>query len=185
VSQFGQGGGHSVERSLPQSPMVTSSRITEMGRRMSNRKKLLGVQARKPRNNVLLVAAFAFAACTGSTSARPQAAPSHSGRTSPSPSATACLSPDRPGSIRCDEAIRRAWAYGASIPSRVTAMLRTVPFGTPRRPVLAWTVTFHDAEIELDGPRGGCIRGDWEVVINAGDGSFLFGGTWDGPRSPC
>jgi hypothetical protein len=115
---------------LLQSP-TTALSVSHDGRRTSMRKDDMGAQARRLGGSTLVTTVLALAACTGSTSTGPQAAPSPSRVTSVGPSTDpACRSPDRPGLIPCEEAIRRAWEHGApSIPSGVTARLRTFPAG--------------------------------------------------------
>jgi len=131
---------------------------------------------------------FAFGACIGGPAA-PSLVSSPSGSLTPGPVSmvdpATCQSPDRRGLIGCEEAVQLAVKHGSpSPPFLVTARLARSRWWKSR-PALLWMVTFHGVEIDLDGPRGGCVVGDWNVVIRASDGTVLGGGTWNGPRSAC
>ncbi len=103
-----------------------------------------------------------------------------------------CLSPDRPGLITCEEAIRRANEEGGQGPDRpFDAKLQPYRYHRDSKPVLAWVVTWHGVQHELSGgttytspPE--CVLVDDGVVLDAHSGAFYVEGfSSTGPMSPC
>jgi hypothetical protein len=141
---------------------------------------------------------LALAACARSaasregppTQASPVSTPSGKmGSTAPPSLDPHCLSADRPGLITCEEAIRRAkheGGYGTAYP--YDAQIKPYHVHRGSKPILAWVVTWHDVDRELEGGTAyppPCAIGEDGVVLDAHTGEFIVEG-FSGTRVfPC
>ena len=97
-----------------------------------------------------------------------------------------CRSADEPGLITCDRALQLAHhEFGGGDIAGTTATLSSYQANPGVQAVRTWKVVYPNVESFSHG-LGGCIIGDWSVVLDAHTGALLLEGSLGTqPGTPC